>query len=381
MTLITRAAMLAMLILAPASAAVAQPADDPVPAADDQSPDEPTTDEPAPEESAAEEPAADEPAAADGGALLAEAYEKTKAAATLEDVEAIFDLTEQAQAATLTEDQATYARKLLSWAHNRRGELRAEAGQADEALADFEQAVTLDPERAQAVYNRGVSYAAAGKFDEALADLEKAIELRPQFAKAHLNRGEVLFSLGQLEEALAAYDRAIRYDDTLSAAYNARGFLRYLGRDYDAAVRDFTRAIELDGQYTEAVVNRGDAQADRGRYTEAAQDYRRAIEIDDHFARAYLSWAWMMATCPREEFRNAERALDYAQFANRSLGDKRHHRYLAVLAAAQANAGSFDEAIETQQQAIEAAPADEQEVLAGMLAQYEQRQPYRSRSE
>ncbi len=53
------------------------------------------------------------------------------------------------------------------------------AGKFDQALADFDRAIAMDPEYAKAYYNRGSTYDKMGKLDNAIADYRKTISLDP----------------------------------------------------------------------------------------------------------------------------------------------------------------------------------------------------------
>jgi tetratricopeptide (TPR) repeat protein len=56
-------------------------------------------------------------------------------------------------------------------------------GQYEEALADLNEAVELEPELAQAYYHRGVVYGSIGEYEKATEDLHRAIELDPSLAE------------------------------------------------------------------------------------------------------------------------------------------------------------------------------------------------------
>jgi tetratricopeptide (TPR) repeat protein len=311
-----------------------------------------------------------------GRALLEEAYAASDSAETEEEYDAILEKCRRAFEMDLDEGQVAYANSLMAWTLNRRGEVRAAAGKEDEALVDFEEAVALDGNRWKAVYNRGVSYANAGRLDEALADFNRTVALKPEFVKARFNRAEVRFALGQVQDSLEDYSETIRLAPDHSEAYTCRGFAHYSLGDVQAALNDFNQAIRLDSNNATAYVNRGDVFGDQGNFARATQDYRRALEIDPRSARAYLSWGWLMATCPLEQYRNADMALQYAQAAVKLVGEE-HYRYLAVLAAAHANAGQFDEAQAVQARVIDLAPAEERPAQQKRLELYASSQPLR----
>jgi len=47
-----------------------------------------------------------------------------------------------------------------------------------------------------------------GRYEEALEALEKTLEIDPQYANAWYNKGAVLEELGRYEEAQVCYDKA-----------------------------------------------------------------------------------------------------------------------------------------------------------------------------
>lgn len=81
-----------------------------------------------------------------------------------------------------------------------RGLARLNRKQYDDALADFEQALKLDPKLAAAYDGRGQVYAAQEKFVDAHEDFSKAIELNPKLPSAYRNRAENLSSVARTEE-------------------------------------------------------------------------------------------------------------------------------------------------------------------------------------
>ena len=323
--------------------------------------------------------------------LLDAAYAKTKTASSIEDFTGIIALCNQARAKELPPQLSDYARQLLSWAHNRRGEAYAEqaaklldsgekgrAGECDaQALADFEKAVELDSTRWKPAHNRGVSHALAGNYDKALADFSRVIELKPDYANAWFNRGEIHRELGELRKAVEDYSRAIQLkaDDFGALMGRGQAWLR-LGRGREA-LEDFHRAVALNPQSAVAHACRGEAHQSLGMWEQAAEDLRNANRLDRTSSRAYQAAAWLMATCPEARFRQTELAVQAAERAVQLAGS-RDPRYLDTLAAAYANAGRFNEAVATLNKAV--ASTSDQRHRAAMQSRmqlYKSGRPYR----
>jgi tetratricopeptide (TPR) repeat protein len=80
----------------------------------------------------------------------------------------------------------------------------------------------------------------SGRFDDALAEFEQALRLNPNFALAHGYYGLVLSSVGRWQEGADAARRAQRLSprDPFSAIYNGiLGYAEFAGRNYEEAMR------------------------------------------------------------------------------------------------------------------------------------------------
>ena len=318
--------------------------------------------------------------------LLREAYARTKTSPGESDLTEIIRMCRQARQAKPSDSVAAYADELAAWAHNRRGELYAkqaadlaqEDRRADldaQALADFEIAVQLDPKNWKPLHNRGVSRALASRLDEASEDFSRVIQLKPDYANAWFNRAEIRAECGEHEQAVADYTQAIQRKPEDADAYLRRGQAYIQLRKFREALADYGHAVKLAPSKIEPLLDRGDAHRSLGQWQLAAEDYRRAVALGHRSSRAYQSAAWILATCPRERFRNADLAIQAAEKALELDGDNRVE-YLDTVAAAYANAGQFEKACEVLARAIKMAPA-RADTFRGRLELYQKQQPYR----
>jgi tetratricopeptide (TPR) repeat protein len=125
--------------------------------------------------------------------------------------------------------------------------------------------------RAANYNNRGVLHFAAGNTDDALADFTEAVHLNDTLVFAHINRGNIFNLREQWEQAISAFNRAIelgieprpgRVGETIESAESRQA-------SEARAVR------ELAGAH----FNRGIAHENLQQLREAYLDYLRASEL------------------------------------------------------------------------------------------------------
>ena len=66
---------------------------------------------------------------------------------------------------------------------------RERLGDYEGAIADFERAIEINPQYANAYSNRGFAKSRLGDYEGAMADYERAIEINPQMHRARFNLG------------------------------------------------------------------------------------------------------------------------------------------------------------------------------------------------
>ena len=173
------------------------------------------------------------------------------------------------------------------------------------------------PRNARARNNYATALIADGRFAEAEPHLRAAVDADPAFAEAHANLGVALSAQSRFDEGIAHLKRAVA-----------------IRPDYAAAYR-----------------NLGEAHAARGQLADALPQYLRAAELQPDSVDILNRAAWILATATDDRLRNGRKALELAERAAR-LTKRGDVIALDSLAAALAEVGRFETAVETAREAL-----------------------------
>ena len=167
----------------------------------------------------------------------------------------------------------------LSLAYNNRGVARKNRGDTQAALADFNEAIRINPRDPRGFDNRATYYFNRRDFDHALPDYDRAIALDPEDAVGYSNRGGLLASTGRYDRALADFDRALRLRPDFLDAIRGRALLFYTLRRYEDARKDCDHYLALSPS-ADVLGLRALAYQGLGRTREAEADFTNAIRLD-----------------------------------------------------------------------------------------------------
>jgi tetratricopeptide (TPR) repeat protein len=226
-----------------------------------------------------------------------------------------------------------------------RGVEYGEKNDLDRAIAEFSEAIRLDPKHALAFYNRGKAYGLKKDYDRAIADYTEAIRLDPGYATAFYNRGNTYAVKKDYDRAIADYTDAIRLNPRYAEAFTNRGNQYAHKKEYDRAIADYTDAIRLDPKHTLAFYNRGNAYADKKEYDRAIADYTEAIRLDPRYADAFYNRG--------------------NQYAHKKEYDRAIADYNEAIRLGSKDAKAKREAAEAEQQRLAAKAEEERKAKAG----------------
>lgn len=255
---------------------------------------------------------------------------------------------------------------------------------ATKALADFDEAIRLDPKSARAYCDRAaLEDEVLRQADKALADYNEAIRLAPEFHRAYFNRGVHFFVRHDYEHAIVDFNRAVQLmpNDGGAYVYCALAYSKLHNRAQ--AITEAAAAIKL--KPTEPPLFRATdldlrSRAYRilGQKELALRDLREAVHQTPERSVANDNLAWFLATCPEDRFRNGTDAVFFAKKAC-ELSHWQRSGEIDTLATAYAELGDFDQAVKYEKQALNdsSLAPKEREEREKRLALFQQRKPFR----
>ena len=134
---------------------------------------------------------------------------------------------------------------LIAFAYEGRGRIALRHGDNGRAIADFNEAIHLNPNRASLYRDRAQAYRQNGELSLAISDYDEAIALDPKPAAPYRERGLALSAKGDLDRAVLSYSTAVRLDPGDAQARLNRG-LAFLARGQAIEARaDLEAALAL----------------------------------------------------------------------------------------------------------------------------------------
>jgi predicted TPR repeat methyltransferase len=202
-------------------------------------------------------------------------------------------------------------RDAVGW--NNRGNLFVAMDSFEEAIENYDRALALNPDLAEARDNRrkamseasrqnkgaavarslcarGLGYLHGKRFAEALACFDEAVSVQPDLVDAYSCRGTALLGLNRPEEALSSFDVAVSIDPAHAVTWNNRGNALAAMKRLEEAVDNYEKALALAPETREAADNRMNALFELKRGTRCPPGYMRGLfdEFSSHYDKTML---------------------------------------------------------------------------------------------
>jgi tetratricopeptide (TPR) repeat protein len=175
-----------------------------------------------------------------------------------------------------------------SFAYFHRGLAFYRLGHSNQAIADYDRSIQLQPTDYRTYYNRGLARAKNRDYTAAIDDFNQSLRQMTGFEPTSLSsiysdRGASYLSLGNLRAAKADIARSLSLDPHHTGAYYHRACMNRQLQHFSEAIDDFNRVLALDPTLTDARVQRGLLFYQLGYARSALTDLQQGAE--DFFQR------------------------------------------------------------------------------------------------
>lgn len=199
---------------------------------------------------------------------------------------------------------------------------------------------------------RGVQLEEVGRIDDAIAETEKALELNPALVKAHVNLLILYGRIGNMNKAEEHYQAVLAANpDQYPDAYYNYGVLLIKEGKFEEAEKAFRKAVATAPSNELAHSNLGYLLEHQGKLSEAAVEYRKVIELTPNSRQAHFELGRILVN--QQQY---QAAIEQFQQTLTPV-DENTPAYLYALGAAYGRAGDSARALDYLQQAKELAVA------------------------
>lgn len=205
----------------------------------------------------------------------------------------------------------------------------AEDDKYDEAIAEEQRAIKLDPKSSSAHRILGMIYANQKKYDQSIPLLKTACELKPTGFAAHRDLGTAYLSSGKLDDAISAFSKAAEIKPENVEVHTKLAVILCKQKKYPEAIVEANKAVKLGPKQAETHLVLGNIKLESGDHSGAQQAFKDAIEANgfDSFgmknpltaASALSGLGWAISSEKDADKSKLEESVTYQRKAIKAL--------------------------------------------------------------
>ena len=219
------------------------------------------------------------------------------------------------------------------------------------AVQSFQTALSIEPDNAEAIIGFSDASTDQNLIDPAIEKLKEFVAAYPDSARANAILGRLLFSKKQYIEATKHLTIAFDKHPTLPYVAGDLGFLYLSAGEASRAKKFLNLANRLQPSNRNMWRFLAEAEFATAQYADAIRLYERYLKGSPKHLRSNCSLAWLLATCPFEPLRDADRGIDLIMPMVKLYTASAFVREIA--AACHAENQDFDSAVQLQQEAVD----------------------------
>ncbi len=232
-----------------------------------------------------------------------------------------------------------------------------QTGRYSEALAELDKVVSMHPRNDEARSLRGRICQSQGKQDDAIREYQAAIGIRPEYWGHYAGLGYVYYRVGRVKEAIPQFRRVTELQPDNAWGFQMLGTAYHKLGDLQTALAYYQQTLRISPN-AKAYSNIGTLEYERRNYAEAVRAYEQATKLDphDHIALRNCGDAYVQLGDRRKASASYSAAASIA--AEMLKVNPKSASTLAFLALYEAKLGLGAEAARHASEAFRLAPKD-----------------------
>lgn len=165
-------------------------------------------------------------------------------------------------------------------AYNGLGNVNLKKREYAKAFKDYEKSVQMNPKFSIGITNMGRALSYLNRKNEACFAFKKAMFVDSSYAYSYYHLGDMFLDFAKPDSAILYYSKAIKFKpDFVDAYYNIGRINEFIKHNNEVALENFNKCITIDSLYYPAINSRGNLHAKLGNFELAEMDLLRCITI------------------------------------------------------------------------------------------------------
>jgi len=186
-----------------------------------------------------------------------------------------------------------------------------------DAIAQIQKALAINPQDAFGYVSLGEAYGALGDNKKAIEYFRKAMDIIPNYLEAYAALGYVYISSGQQQEAVAVFQKATEINPKYAEGYRGLGYIYSRLGQYEPAIAQYQKALKIDPNNMYYNKEMGFLYVSLGQYREAISYFQKAIKLNPEYAEGYTGLGFVYLSLGQHQD-----AKDYFQKARQLFKNK-----------------------------------------------------------
>jgi len=154
------------------------------------------------------------------------------------------------------------------------------------AINFFDRSIKIDDSQAVVWSNRALALMGINQYEDALSSVNQALELNPNFVDAIYNKANILSKVGRFNEALIYIEGYLKLKPMQYLGWSFKAKIHIALKQLDYAINSYQEALRLEPNSLEVLVNLGMALSDNNLFEESLNYFDKALLLHPNFWQA-----------------------------------------------------------------------------------------------